>query len=49
MRHDQTLRKILPVTLHVNYHSNKFERMVAAEKFWVDGDDTELMKMPIGS
>ena len=44
VRYSEALKKRRPVTLHVNYHANKQERLEAAEKYWLEGDDTELMK-----
>lgn len=49
VRHDDHLRSLMPVTLHANYHSNKAERLEAAEMFWVGGDDSLLMKLSEGS
>eukprot|EP00798_Chlamydomonas_sp_ICE-L_P003487 gene3487-13553_t len=39
----------MPVTLHVNYHPDKHERMKAAIKYYVDGDQNALDAFPGGS
>lgn len=38
-----------PITVHINYHPDKHERMKAVFKYYVDGDDTDLMRFPGGS
>ncbi|KAK2080581.1 hypothetical protein QBZ16_000435 [Prototheca wickerhamii] len=48
-RHEPDYHKHTPVMLHVNYHSNKFERMLAAEKRYVHGELTALDEFPVGS
>lgn len=49
VRHNPSLRKQKPVTFHANYHSNKAERLEAAESFWLKGDDLLLMRLQEGS
>lgn len=39
----------MPVTVHINYHPDKHERMLAVVKYYVDGDDADLKKFPGGS
>ncbi|KAG1676624.1 hypothetical protein FOA52_008753 [Chlamydomonas sp. UWO 241] len=39
----------LPVTVHVNYHPDKHERMIAIVKYYVDGDENALKPFPGGS
>lgn len=38
-----------PVMIHVNYHPDKFERMKAIVKYFVDGDTKALDSFPDGS
>ncbi|XRA96823.1 arabinosyltransferase [Pycnococcus provasolii] len=48
----KTLRKRphdMPVMIHVNYHPDKYERMVAIIKRYVDGDNRALDPFPGGS
>lgn len=35
--------------IHVNYHPNKFERMLAIVDHYVKGDKEALMEFPDGS
>ena len=49
VRHDPRMIQNPPVSLHVNYHANKLERLLAAGKHWVMGDKTDLMAMEIKS
>lgn len=35
--------------VHLNYHANKHERLLAVEQFWVNNDDNALMQFPEGS
>jgi len=50
LRHNAGLySSIKPVMVHVNYHPDKFERMLAVEKRYIDGDKTALDKFPDGS
>ena len=37
VRHDPRFTDFRPTTIHINYHSNKLERMRAVEKHYVDG------------
>ena len=39
----------MPVMIHVNYHPDKYERMVAIIKRYVDGDNRALDPFPGGS
>lgn len=39
----------MPVTVHVNYHPNKFERMKAIFKFYLKSDEHALDTFPDGS
>lgn len=49
MRKDQRWRNHKPVMVHVNYHPDKWDRMKAIVKRYVDGDTTALNKFPNGS
>ena len=49
VRHQQRSAQIVPVMIHVNYHPDKYERMLAAIKYYVDGDDKALQSFPSGS
>ncbi|KAL4430612.1 hypothetical protein ABPG77_005852 [Micractinium sp. CCAP 211/92] len=50
LRHDQgRFESHKPVSVHVNYHPDKFERMKAVVKRYVDGDMHALDKFPDGS
>lgn len=39
----------MPVSVHVNYHPDKHERMLALLKYWREGDKKPLMAFPGGS
>jgi len=39
----------MPVTVHINYHPDKHERMLAVVKYYVDGDGDALKSFPGGS
>mmetsp|Transcript_728 Transcript_728/g.1991 ORF Transcript_728/g.1991 Transcript_728/m.1991 type:complete len:392 (-) Transcript_728:462-1637(-) len=39
----------MPVTVHINYHPDKHERMLAVVKYYVDGDQHALDAFPGGS
>ena len=45
-RHSQ---KDCIVTIHVNYHPDKYERMLAVVKFYVKGEKAALDGFPEGS
>lgn len=50
LRHDQgRFQSHKPVSVHVNYHPDKFERMKAVVKRYVDGDMHALDAFPDGS
>ena len=49
VRHQPRSAQVAPVMIHVNYHPDKYERMLAAIKFYVDGDDKALQSFPSGS
>jgi hypothetical protein len=38
-----------PVTIHINYHPDKHERMIGVVKYYVDGDEGALKPFPGGS
>eukprot|EP00246_Nothoceros_aenigmaticus_P017153 TRINITY_DN817_c0_g1_i1.p1 TRINITY_DN817_c0_g1~~TRINITY_DN817_c0_g1_i1.p1 ORF type:complete len:427 (+),score=85.07 TRINITY_DN817_c0_g1_i1:161-1441(+) len=38
-----------PVTIHVNYHPDKFDRMLAIVDYYVNGNSNALAKFPVGS
>ena len=38
-----------PVTIHVNYHPDKYERMLAIVEYYVNGDKDALSRFPDGS
>jgi hypothetical protein len=38
-----------PVTVHINYHPDKHERMLAVVKYYIDGDAKALDRFPGGS
>ena len=39
----------MPVTVHVNYHPDKHERMKAIVRYYIEGDDKALDPFPGGS
>jgi hypothetical protein len=43
------MEKIKPVTIHVNYHPDKYERMLAVERYYVKGEKGALDGFPEGS
>ena len=50
VRHDSMqLETVKPAMIHVNYHPNKFERMLAIVDYYVKGDKEALMGFPDGS
>lgn len=49
VRKDSNLKKLKPVTVHVNYHPNKLDRMQAVVEFYVDGKQDALDAFPDGS
>jgi len=50
LRHDAGLYPSAePVMVHVNYHPDKLERMLAVVKRYVDGDKNALDRFPDGS
>lgn len=48
-RHDPNGKNRLPIVVHVNYHPDKWERMKAIIRRWVDGDTAALDSFPDGS
>ena len=50
LRHDSTqLEATKPAMIHVNYHPDKFQRMLAIVDYYVKGDKEALMGFPDGS
>lgn len=49
MRHDPNLAGHRPVTIHVNYHPDKFDRMKAVVERYVNGNMDALKRFPDGS
>jgi hypothetical protein len=50
LRHSAGLMKSTkPAMIHVNYHPNKFERMQAIVKYYVNGEENALDEFPDGS
>lgn len=49
VRHDASLANFTPVTIHVNYHPNKHERMLAIIDRYVHGNMHALDRFPGGS
>lgn len=49
MRHDPALRSRKPVLLHLNSHPEKYERLKAAEGWYLRGQLERLMAFPDGS
>lgn len=49
VRKDATLKKIKPVIVHVNYHPDKYPRMLAVVEFYLNGKQDALDHFPDGS
>lgn len=49
VRKDANLKKLKPVVVHVNYHPDKFPRMLAIVEFYVNGKQDALDGFPVGS
>jgi hypothetical protein len=49
VRHDPNLRSLFPVTIHVNYHPNKLERMQAIVRRYIENKMDALDSFPDGS
>ncbi|KAJ4791506.1 Glycosyltransferase [Rhynchospora pubera] len=49
VRNDPSLKKLKPVIVHMNYHTNKYERAKAVVEFYVNGKQDALDKLPLGS
>lgn len=49
VRKDDTLKKLKPVIVHVNYHPDKLPRMKAVVEFYVNGKQDALEHFPMGS
>ncbi|WOG99031.1 hypothetical protein DCAR_0418377 [Daucus carota subsp. sativus] len=49
VRKDKNLKKLRPVTVHVNYHPDKLYRMQAVVNYYVDGKQDALDIFPDGS
>lgn len=49
VRHTPRSQQIAPIMIHINYHPDKHARMLAAIKYYVDGDDHALEPFPGGS
>lgn len=50
IRHDQTkFQNTIPVVVHVNYHSDKFDRMEAVWNYYIQGKKDALESLPDGS
>ncbi|KAH6778805.1 Nucleotide-diphospho-sugar transferase family protein [Perilla frutescens var. hirtella] len=49
VRKDDTLKKIKPVIVHVNYHPDKYPRMLAVVDFYLNGKQDALEPFPDGS
>ncbi|KAI5083944.1 hypothetical protein GOP47_0000113 [Adiantum capillus-veneris] len=49
VRKDANFDKFLPVALHVNYHPDKYDRMLALVEYFVDGKKDALKRFPDGS
>ncbi|KAK9837243.1 hypothetical protein WJX81_001335 [Elliptochloris bilobata] len=48
-RHLPPASQVRPVMVHINYHPDKYERMVAAKRYFIDGDTSALKAFPGGS
>ncbi|KAI3825575.1 hypothetical protein L1987_07066 [Smallanthus sonchifolius] len=49
VRKDANLKKLNPVTVHVNYHPDKLRRMKAVVEFYINGKQDALDPFPDGS
>ncbi|XP_057718395.1 arabinosyltransferase RRA3-like [Arachis stenosperma] len=49
VRKNNSLKKLKPVIVHINYHPDKFERMKAVVDFYVNGKQDALDNFPDGS
>ena len=49
VRHTPRSQQIAPIMIHINYHPDKHARMLAAIKYYVDGDVHALEPFPGGS
>lgn len=49
VRKDANFDHFLPVALHVNYHPDKYERMLALFEYYVRGQKNALKRFPDGS
>ncbi|KAJ1697462.1 hypothetical protein LUZ63_005974 [Rhynchospora breviuscula] len=49
VRNDSYLKKLKPVIVHLNYHTNKYERAKAVIEFYVNGKQDALDRFPLGS
>lgn len=49
VRKDSNFDKFLPVALHVNYHPDKYQRMLALVEYYVHGKKNALTVFPDGS
>ncbi|KAM7280150.1 hypothetical protein ACFE04_007284 [Oxalis oulophora] len=49
VRKDDKLKKLKPVIVHVNYHPDKYPRMLAVVEFYVNGKQNALDPFPDGS
>ncbi|PRQ23601.1 putative nucleotide-diphospho-sugar transferase [Rosa chinensis] len=49
VRKNANLSKLKPVIVHVNYHPDKFPRMLAVVEFYVNGKQDALKSFPDGS
>jgi hypothetical protein len=45
----ELLKRVKPVMVHVNYHSDKFTRLQAVERFYLEHDAAALDKFPDAS
>jgi len=48
MVHEERFRKHMPVMVHVNYHPDKWSRMQAIWRRYIDGDLHALDSFPLG-
>lgn len=49
LRKDPKFGEYKPVTIHVNYHPDKYERMIAIVDYYVKGNMDALKRFPDGS
>ena len=49
VRHQPRQSQVQPVMIHINYHPDKYPRMLAAIRYYVDGDENALQSFPGGS